>query len=393
MMKNIKHTNKYGRTTTLSLNVFYTLSITTFLFSFFCYFQIGVKGVILNALLAYSILNTVNIIYFHFHSNIIRSYNIASALGYFTIIVISTYSGGINSPAMPFLVLFIFFGYLIKKWYGNLWFLIVVATVLLFYLMNKNSYPFINELNEGNISEFNVLFLFFSIILLGGVFGRMINKTNNDIRSAKLEIEKRNDEKTVMLKEIHHRVKNNLQVVNSLLRIQARGVEDNEIKSMFNVAQSRVITMARLHENIYNTKDLKNINVKQHFELLISDLISSNNLDKNISIDLQIEEVYMSIDNLLPLSLILNELISNSLKHAFNSTKSGQISVKLFKLNTNRCRLIVGDNGKANEKVILSDTSNSTGMLLIKTFVRQLGGKIELPNTAKGTVFEITFSN
>lgn len=387
-----KYKNKYGRTTTLSLNVFYTLSLMTFLFSFFCYFKIGIKGNIFNALLGYSILNTLNIVYFHIHNNIIRSYDIASVLGFFTIIIISIHSGGINSPAISFLVLFIFFGYLIKRSHGDFWFVVIVTTVLFFYMFNKISYKFINELNDENITEFNVLFLFFTIIILGGVFGRMINKTNEDIKQAKLEIEKRNDEKTVMLKEIHHRVKNNLQVVNSLLSIQARGVDDLEIKSMFKATQNRVFTMARLHEKIYNTKDLKNINVKEYFKLLINDLVSSYSLEKNIILDLQIDSFYMSIDSLLPLSLIINELISNSIKHAFKNSIPGKITVKLFQFDNNKCKLIVADNGKAADYAILSHY-NSTGVTLIKSFVKQLTGKIEVLQTTKGTVFEIAFSN
>jgi len=388
-----KNKNKYGRTTTLSLNVFYTLSLSTFLFSFFCYFQIGIRGVIFKALLAYSLLNTINILFFYLHKNILRSYGVASLLGYITLLFICSYSGGINSPAISFMVLLIFFGYLIKKAHGNLWFLTVMFTVVVFYIMNITSYEFVNEINEENVAEFNLLFLFFLIILLGGVFGRMMNKTNEKIKKAKLEIEKRNDEKTVMLKEIHHRVKNNLQVVNSLLRIQARGVTDEKVKSMFFAAQSRVVAMARLHEKIYNTKDLKNINIKEHFKLLINDLISSNNLDKDISLNLHIDPIHMSIDRLLPLSLIINELISNSLKHAFYDMNLGEVSVEFNAIDEYRCRLVVGDNGNGSDEEILSNSMNSTGVTLIKTFVKQLNGTIESLSTNKGTSFEITFSN
>jgi two-component sensor histidine kinase len=266
-------------------------------------------------------------------------------------------------------------------------------TVVFFYVMNIKSYDFVNEINEGNIAEFQLSFLFFLIILLGGVFGRMMNITNEKIKKAKLEIEKRNDEKTVMLKEIHHRVKNNLQVVNSLLRIQARGVTDKNVKSMFGAAQSRVVAMARLHEKIYNTRDLKNINVKEHFKLLINDLINSNNLDKQISLDIHIDPIYMSIDRLLPLSLIINELISNSIKHAFKDMNLGEIFVKFYAMDESRCKLTVGDNGNGSHKEILSDSVSSTGVTLIKTFVRQLNGTIKSLSTHKGTCFEIIFSN
>jgi len=388
-----KFKNKYGRTTTLSLKVFYTLSVSTFLFSLFCYFQIGVRGVVFKALFTYSVLNFINILLFYLHNKIIKSYIIASFLGYITLLFICYYSGGINSPGMSFMVLLIFFGYLIKKAHGNLWLITVMVTVAVFYIMHITSYEFVNEINEENITEFNLLFLFFLIILLGGVFGRMMNKTNKKIKKAKLEIVKRNDEKTVMLKEIHHRVKNNLQVVNSLLRIQARGVTDEKVKLMFKAAQSRVVAMARLHEKIYNTKDLKNINLKEHFKLLINDLINSNNLDKEISINLHIESIHMSIDRLLPLSLIINELISNSLKHAFNDMCLGEVSVKFNIINESMCRLVIGDNGNGSNKEILSNSMNSTGVTLIKTFVKQLNGTIELLSTNKGTSFQIIFSN
>ncbi|PHS04622.1 MAG: hypothetical protein COA88_13405 [Kordia sp.] len=393
MIENLKHKNKYGRTTTLALNVFYTLSLSTFLFSVFCYFQIGIRGVIFKALLSYSILNTINIMFFYLHKKILKSYVIASVLGYITLLFVCSHSGGINSPAISFLVLIIFFGYLIKKGYGNIWLVTVLVTVVAFYIMNKYSLEMVNEINEENITEFNLLFLLFLIVLLGGVFGRMMNKTNERIKRAKKEIVKRNDEKTIMLKEIHHRVKNNLQVVNSLLRIQARGVKDEKVKLMFSAAQSRVVAMARLHEKIYNTKDLKNIDISEHFELLINDLISSINLDKKITTKLNIEAVNMSIDTLLPLSLIINELVSNSLKHAFCEMKSGEVVVELFTKKGIECQLFYSDNGKGMQKNILSESENSTGLTLIKTFVRQLNGVIVFLNKPKGISFEISFIN
>jgi len=393
MTDKLKFKNKYGRTTTLSLNVFYTLSVSTFLFSLFCYFQIGIRGVIFKSLLAYSIFNSINILFFYLHKKILRSYVIASVLGYITLLFICSYSGGVNSPAISFFVLIIFFGYLIKKIHGNIWLITVMVTVIVFYILNISSFELANEINEENIAEFNLLFLFFLIILLGGVFGRMMNKTNEKIKKAKLEIVKKNDEKTVMLKEIHHRVKNNLQVVNSLLRIQARSIVNEKVKMMFKVAQSRVIAMARLHEKIYNTKDLKNIDVAEHFKLLVSDLISSNNLDKDISSKLSIEPIEMSIDTLLPLSLIVNELISNSLKHAFNSVDKGEVKVELMLQENTQCKLIVSDDGNGVDKDILSEANNSTGITLIKTFTRQLNGTITTLENINGARFELTFSN
>jgi len=378
MIENFRYKNKYGRTTVLTLDVLYTLSLITFLFSICCFMFLDIKGVVFYTLFAYSISNTLNILLFFKHKNIIKTYIVSNYIGFLTVLVISYYSGGINSPAISFLVLLIFFGYLIKKVYGNILLVLVTLSVIVFYLINIFNYELVNEITKKNNAEFNLVFLLFLIIILGGVFGRMMNHTNHKVSQAKIEIVRRNDEKTVMLKEIHHRVKNNLQVVNSLLRIQSRGVIDEDVKMMFKVAQSRVIAMARLHEKIYNTKNLKNIDVGEHFKLLVSDLISSNNIGKDISSKLTIDPIIMSIDTLLPLSLIINELISNSLKHAFNDMEKGEVIVELILNDNSQCVLTVSDNGNGVEKDILSSTNNSTGVTLIKTFVRQLNGYILL---------------
>jgi len=391
MTENVKGKNKYGRTTRLTLNVQYTLSITSFLFSLFCYFQLEVQGVVFKSLLSFSVLNTINILLFYSHKSIIQTYIINAILGYVTLLFICFYSGGVNSPAISFLVLLIFFGYLMKKKYGDFWFFVVVSTVVILYLMDRNSYGFINEISVENVTEFNLLFLFFLIILLGGVFGRMISKTIEEVKKAKLEISKRNDEKTVMLREIHHRVKNNLQVVNSLLGIQARNVVDEKVKSMFRASQSRVVTMARLHEKIYNTQDLKNINVKEYFKILINDLVNSNSLVNNISLKLCIDPIDMSIDTLLPLSLIVNELVSNSLKHAFVDVDLGEVSVEFNLLASSQYRLLIQDNGTGSKGDLMLKSKKSTGMTLVRSFVKQLNGEIKLLNSTSGTCFELVF--
>ena len=392
MIENFRYKDKFGRTTVLTLDVLCSLSVITFLFSLFCFLYLDITKVVFYALFIYSVLNTINVLLFFKHNNILKTYLISSYIGFLTVLVISFYSGGINSPAISFLVLLVFFGYLIKKVYGNTLLILVTLSVIAFYLINVLNYVLVNEITKENNAEFNLIFLLFLIIILGGVFGRMMNKTNLKISQAKKEIVRKNDEKTVMLKEIHHRVKNNLQVVNSLLRIQSRSVVDENVKMMFKVAQSRVIAMARLHEKIYNTKDLKNIDVGEHFKLLLSDLISSNNLGKEISSKLNIQHIAMSIDTLLPLSLIVNELISNSLKHAFNGVEKGEVKVELILQDNTQCKLIVSDNGSGVDKDILSGANNSTGITLIKTFARQLNGTITILKNINGASFELTFT-
>ena len=383
----------FGKRTILTIKVSLTCTIMTLICSLLCFYVLDIKGVIFYALLAYSIVNFLNILVFFRYRNLEVTYNIMSVLAFAVTYTICLFSGGVNSPFSSFLVLIIFSGYATKILYGDLWLVIISLAVVLLYFINISEYKFTNYVTEDAKDEFNFFFLMFLIVLLGGVFGRLMSKNNDLVYKSKKEIAKRNEEKTVMLKEIHHRVKNNLQVVNSLLRIKERGVDDENVKLMFKLAQSRVVAMARLHEKIYNTKDFMYINVRDHFKLLIRDLIHSYSLDKNIVSKFNIEPVKMSIDTLLPLSLIVNELVSNSLIHAFNDVDIGELYIGLKSTNASNYELIVGDNGCGTSECVLSKIVNSTGLILIKTFVKQLNGNIEPLRGRVGTNFKISFTN
>lgn len=384
----------FGKRTILTIKVSLTCSIMTLICSLLCFYVLAIKGVIFYSLIIYSLVNFLNIGLFFKHRNLEATYNIMSLLAFVVTYIICLFSGGVNSPFSSFLVLIIFSGYATKVFYGDLWLVIISLAVVSLYFINISEHRFTNYVTEDAKDGFNFFFLMFLIVLLGGVFGRLMSKNNDLVYKSKKEIAKKNQEKTVMLKEIHHRVKNNLQVVNSLLGIQARGVDDENVKLMFKLTQSRVVAMARLHEKIYNTKDLMYIDVRDHFKLLIRDLIHSYNLEKNIVSKFNIEPVKMSIDTLLPLSLIINELVSNSLKHAFNDVNKGELYIDLKSTNdNNNYELIVGDNGCGSKECVLSNIVNSTGLILIKTFVKQLNGNIETLNERVGTNFKISFTN
>ena len=190
-----------------------------------------------------------------------------------------------------------------------------------------------------------------------------------------------------MLQEIHHRVKNNLQVVNSLLRLQSKEVKDSKVIDMFKNTQRRVLSMAKLHENMYSTENLKLINVKKHLTGLISDIIDSYSLGKEISIELNIIDEKLSIKTLLPLSLIVNEVITNSLKHAFVTKQKGNILVALTKNNEEDFKMIIGDDGIGYHPI---DENTGLGIKLINIFTRQLNGTIELSGK-EGVFYELQF--
>jgi len=202
-----------------------------------------------------------------------------------------------------------------------------------------------------------------------------------------LALEKKNEEKRAMLKEIHHRVKNNLQVVNSLLKFQSRKLESDEAINMFKETRNRVVSMALLHEKMYRSDDIHQIDVQDYITLLVEDLVKSYAVDKNIKLNINIEPVNLMMRTLVPLGLIINEMITNSLKHGFKNSSEGEISVKIGHIDGVRYEMIIGDDGSGMEK---GKKSKGIGVKLVEIFTKQLNGTLEQLDMP-GAVFKLTF--
>lgn len=197
-------------------------------------------------------------------------------------------------------------------------------------------------------------------------------------------------EKDAMLKEIHHRVKNNLQIINSLLNIQSAQVKDAELIAAFTETKNRVRSMALLHETLYKSESFARIDLPRYVNSLCSYLCRSYGTSGgNISVLIDIAEIELDLDRAIPIGLIINELVSNALKYAFVGNNSGTIDVKLLKLD-DRIVLTVKDNGKGLSKEIELHNTESLGLSLVCDLTHQLKGVIEL-NSNNGTVFNIRF--
>jgi len=205
-----------------------------------------------------------------------------------------------------------------------------------------------------------------------------------------IEMQKKNMINEV--KEIHHRVKNNLQVVNSLLSQQSRKIEDEKTLSIFKEVQNRVISMSLLHETLYRTDDLKNINIENHFKELIKNLVKNYEVEKIVSLDINIENLDFGLKTLVPLGLIINEIITNSLKYAFRNSENGVINIALLHIEGLKYKLLIGDDGIGISKEAWEGDSNSLGKKLIHIFTKQLNGTIELLDKP-GTNFNLLFEN
>ena len=198
-------------------------------------------------------------------------------------------------------------------------------------------------------------------------------------------------EKEVLLKEVHHRVKNNLQVISSILNLQSSYVKDEGTLNILKESQNRIKSMAFIHESLYQTKDFSSINFTEYIVNLSQNLIHSySNFDHEIKLNLDIQDVFLNLDLAIPCGLIINEIVSNALKYAFDEkTEDGEISIKMS-LNKDNLVLKIGDNGKGLPKNIDYRNTESLGLQLVVTLTDQLSGTIEL-NSEKGTNYTIIF--
>jgi len=198
-------------------------------------------------------------------------------------------------------------------------------------------------------------------------------------------------EKEVLLKEIHHRVKNNLQVISSLLRLQSREIEDQDILEIFHESQHRVRSMALIHEKLYRSEDLARVDFGSYIQDLAGFLFRSYKAEhSSIRLNVDAGGVSLPIDSAVPCGLILNELISNSLKHAFVDRQEGVIQVLLAADQNERVRLTVSDDGVGFPNSIDYQRASTLGLQLVNTLVDQLDGEIEV-HSVDGTRFEIEF--
>lgn len=196
--------------------------------------------------------------------------------------------------------------------------------------------------------------------------------------------------KDILLKEIHHRVKNNLQVMSSLLNLQSRKFKDPDVIEAFKESQHRARSMAIAHERLYHSQSLEDINFKIYIQSLVEYLVSSYGFSgENIKININIEDISLGVDTSVPLGLIINEIVSNTLKHAFNDD-SGEIHIKMHQSGEDTYILNIADNGIGFPEELDFRNADSLGLQLVNSLVDQIEGHLEIKRN-KGTEFEISF--
>jgi PAS domain S-box-containing protein len=197
-------------------------------------------------------------------------------------------------------------------------------------------------------------------------------------------------EKEVLLKEVHHRVKNNLQVVSSLLGLQARSIADPLTRKKFEESQNRIQSMALLHERLYQSEDLARIDFADYLSQLANQLLVFYGAGTRIRLHTNLEPMRVDMDTAVPCGLIVNELVSNSLKYGFPAGRSGDVRLELQRLLPGKATLVVADNGTGLPPELDLLTVRSLGLRLVRTLGEQLGATVHLDGK-HGTVFAIHF--
>lgn len=213
---------------------------------------------------------------------------------------------------------------------------------------------------------------------LTGIWGVQRDVTGK--KSSEEALKRSLNEKDILLKEIHHRVKNNLQIVTSLLKLQASYVDDEKVKLLFKESRNRVQSMSLIHQKLYQTKDLASIDFRDYIETVTTHLQHSFGvLEDRVSVSIEVKDIFMSIDNAIPAGLIINELVSNALKHAFPGDRKGNIYIHAaFDEFKNEYWLVIRDNGIGIQENFEFKNAATFGLKLVSTLIEQMNGSLEV---------------
>ena len=209
-------------------------------------------------------------------------------------------------------------------------------------------------------------------------------------RQAEQKIAAALKEKEALLKEIHHRVKNNLQIISSLLNLQANAIEDKKISALFQESQNRVRLMSMIHEKLYQSDDVGHVDLGDYIRELCQYLIRSYEIEANqVTLSVDIEDITLNIDTAVSCGLIVNELVSNSLKYAFPEGAAGSIKIKSTRTNKQFFSIIYTDNGIGLPLSLDIENSKTLGLQLVSSLCEQIGGDLKMIGYA-GTEFRLT---
>jgi two-component system, sensor histidine kinase PdtaS len=256
-------------------------------------------------------------------------------------------------------------------------------------LGKQTSYEKISLLIEL-IAAFSLNFyLFYLFLELNSYSEKKLLESYDQVKDQNTRILLQNDEKTTLVREIHHRVKNNLQIVVSLLRMQSQEVNNPEFRILFQESINRIMAMSVIHQKLYQNENLSQIKIGEYLDELIHEIMTLSFTEQNAEYEIRTEVGKIGLKTLIPVGLLVNELVSNSLKHAFDTTSKSRIQIEIEREGENHLRITYFDNGIWKPKTGCA----SFGLVLIDTLIEQLEGTKEILLEEGGTTYSIVVLN
>lgn len=377
----------------LTLLISYVSSMISFAYGIICFFVMDIRVVVPFVFISFAVLNVGSAFAYRFHKNLSLTYNFISITGLISALIITLFTGGINSPFIFVLAIVVFAGYISTRNYGRIYLYVSFLLVILIYTQGISDFSFTqNVVPPESQNLFSFLSVMFSVYLLGGVLGKNLLKAHHNLFKAQVENEKRIREKETLLKEVHHRVKNNLQTVSSLLSLQARSIKDDKVRELIKSSQNRVISMAMVHEMLYMRDDITKVEYRSYVRELGEYLVRSvKGGGHKIQLNIDIPDIQLGIDTAIPLGLLINETITNSLKYGIQGDEDGVIHVSIKQEGEKEYVLEIGDDGAGFPAEINPKTTQSLGLKLIHNLARQLKGTITRDPEKKGTNYTVRF--
>jgi two-component sensor histidine kinase len=245
------------------------------------------------------------------------------------------------------------------------------------YFFPPNQHDVIGYVISISVAFLTFLYFNWQMINTNEIAAQKLEITSDVLQNQFDTISKQNEEKSVMLKEIHHRVKNNLQLIISLLRLQSREFKNQETIEQFEDAVNRIVTISLVHEKMYQTNDFSQLDIEEYFSSLGNDMIRNHAESSQITFKLDIQTKKIKLKPIVPIALIFNELISNSLKHGKIENSPLTIQFSMYTTSKNDLIFEYSDNGKWKETTNI----NSFGLELIEALTQQIEGKMTIDKT------------
>ncbi len=232
-------------------------------------------------------------------------------------------------------------------------------------------------------------YLFYLFLELHSYSEKKLLESYDKVKDQNTKILLQNEEKTMLVREIHHRVKNNLQIVVSLLRMQSQEVDSPELRGLFQESINRIMAMSLIHQKLYQNDNLSQIRIGDYLDELIREIMNLSFMEQSVHYEIKTEVGKIGLKTLIPVGLLVNELVANSLKHAFDDRTNARIQIEIQKQGDNHLQIMYFDNGVWKPQI----ENSSFGLILIDTLIEQLEGTKEVLLEDTGTTYSIVVLN